>query len=122
MANIVPYIHFANESKKAIKFYKTVFGGDADVQVDAGQVVHLEFRAGNVHFMGSDKADLQRGSGYTLVLNCDSEQQLREFYAKLVVDGEAVYEPSDSGWGAIIAHCTDRFGVTWLLNYDLPKQ
>ena len=47
-----------------------------------------------------------------LVLNCDSEEQLRDFYAKLVDGGKEVFAPTDSGWGAIIAHCTDQFGVT----------
>jgi PhnB protein len=64
---------------------------------------------------------LERGNGSSLVLNCDSEEQLRDFYAKLVDGGREVFAPTDSGWGAIIAHCTDQFGVTWLMNYDKPQ-
>jgi PhnB protein len=64
---------------------------------------------------------LERGNGYSLVLNCDSEEQLRDFYARLVDGGKEVFAPADSGWGAIIAHCTDQFGVTWLMNYDKPQ-
>ena len=125
MANIVPYINFGEKSQEAIKFYKGVFGGDAEVQLEGERVIHLEFQAGDIRFMGgdlqSDQAGLERGNGYGLVLNCDSEEQLRDFYAKLVDGGKEVFAPADSGWGAIIAHCTDQFGVTWLLNYDKPQ-
>ena len=125
MANIVPYINFGEKSQEAITFYKGVFGGDAEVQLEGERVLHLEFQAGGIHFMGGDlqseQAGLERGNGYGLVLNCDSEEQLRDSYARLVNGSKEVFAPTDSGWGAIIAHCTDQFGVTWMLNYDKPQ-
>src|SRR5712691_13242953 len=125
MANILPYINFGEKSQEAITFYKGVFGGDAEVQLEGERVIHLEFQAGDIRFMGGDpqsaQAGLERGNGYGLVLNCDSEEQLLDFYAKLVYGGHEVFAPVDSGWGAIIAHCTDQFGVTWMLNYDKPQ-
>ena len=124
MANIVPYINFAKKGQEAITFYKDVFGGDAEMQFEGERVIHLDFHAGGIHFMGSDlqsdQTALEHGNDYSLVLNCDSEEQLREFYARLVDAGREVFAPADSGWGAIIAHCTDQFGVTWLMNYDKP--
>jgi PhnB protein len=125
MANIVPYINFGEKGQEAITLYKGVFGGDARVQLEGERVLHREFQAGDIRFMGgdlqSDQAGLERGNGYGLVLNCDSEEQLRDCYAKLVDSGKEVFAPTDSGWGAIIAHCTDQFGVTWMLNYDKPQ-
>jgi PhnB protein len=125
MANIIPYITFGDKGRAAVAFYKGVFGGEAEVQSEGERVLHLDFQAGDIHFMGgdlqSDQAGLERGNGYSLVLNCDSEEQLQDFYAKLADGGKEVFAPTDSGWGAIIAHCTDRFGVTWLLNYDKPQ-
>jgi PhnB protein len=124
MANVVPYIDFGDRSQEAIAFYRDIFGGDAEVQLQDERVIHLEFRAGGIHFMGSDLHGDQpgqgSGSGCSLVLNCDEEEQLREFYARLAAGGTEVYSPTDSGWGAVVAHCTDRFGVTWMLNYDRP--
>jgi len=91
MANIVPYINFANNGQEAITFYKGVFGGDAEVQFEGERVIHLDFQAGGIHFMGSDlqsdSAGLECANGSSLVLNCDSEEQLRDFYAKLVDGG-----------------------------------
>jgi PhnB protein len=121
MPNLVPYINFVDKSQEAVEFYKAVFGGEAEVQLEGERVVHLEFQAGDIHFMGSDlQGDQGRGNSYGLVLNCD-EDQLRNFYAKLVEGGVAVFEPVDGGWGAIVAHCTDQFGITWMLNYDKPE-
>lgn len=124
MANLVPYINFGSKSQEAVAFYKDVFGGDAEVQSEGDRVVQLDFQAGGIHFMGSDhlgdEAELGSANGYSLVLNCDSEEQLQDFYTKLVDGGKEVFAPTDSGWGAIVAHCIDQFGVTWLLNYDKP--
>ncbi len=86
------------------------------MQLDGKRVIQLEFHAGDIHFMGSDG----EGDQASLVLNCDNEDQLREFYKKLVKDGKEVFGPVDSGWGAIVAHCIDQFGITWMLNYDKP--
>src|SRR5437588_10477334 len=95
MANIVPYINFGEKSQEAIKFYKGVFGGDAEVKLEGKRVIHLEFQAGDIRFMGSDlqsdQAGLERGNGSSLVLNCDSEEQLRDFYAELVDGGKGVF-------------------------------
>jgi PhnB protein len=121
VANVVPYLNFVNKSGEAVDFYKSVFGGDAEVQFDSGRVVHVDFQSGQIHFMGSDLGSDGSGQESSLVLNCDSEEQLRDFYAKLVDGGIEVFAPTDSGWGAIVAHCTDQFGVTWMLNYDLPQ-
>src|SRR5450759_1490190 len=110
MANTIQYINFAKNGQEAITFYKGVFGGDAQVQFEGERVIHLDFQAGGIHFMGgdlqSDQAGLERGNGYSLVLNCDSEEQLRDFYAKLVDGGKEVFAPTDSGWGAITVSYT----------------
>jgi PhnB protein len=124
MANLVPYINFVDKSQEAVKFYKNVFGGEAEIQLEGNRVIHLDFQAGDIHFMGSDHQSDRRGlqprNDYGLVLNCDTEEQLRDFYTKLVASGKEMFAPVDSGWGAIIAHCTDQFGVSWMLNYDKP--
>jgi PhnB protein len=120
MANVIPYINFVDRSAEAVEFYEGVFGGDAEVQSDEGHVVHLDFQSGDIHFMGSDLGSDQPGQQNSMVLNCDTEEQLRSFYADLMDNGTEVFAPTDSGWGAIVAHCVDRFGVTWMLNYDQP--
>lgn len=135
MANIVPYINFADQGREAIEFYKSVFGGDADVQLvrdspNAAQmpaewgerIFHLAFTAGDMHFYGSDiisdQAGKVVGNVHFLAINCDSAEQLKEWFGKLAEGGKVVWEPHDSEWGSLFGQVTDRFGVTWMLNYD----
>lgn len=119
MAGVIPYINFVNLSSEAVTFYKEVFGGDAQVQSDGERVVHFDFQSGDIHFMGSDLESDESRQKMSLVLNCDTSDQLRDFFIKLTEGGHEVFAPTDSGWGAIVAHCVDRFGVTWMLNYDV---
>lgn len=123
MASVVPYINFGGTSRDAVEFYKCVFGGVAETQAEGERIVHLDFQAGDIHFMGSDlQGDgSEPSSASSIVLNCDSEHQLHEYYTGLVDGGTEVFAPVDSGWGAVVAHCTDQFGVTWMLNFDVPQ-
>lgn len=135
MAGVVPYINFADKGREAIEFYKSVFGGDADITLvkdsgSAGQmpaewgdrIFHLDFKAGDVHFLGSDiisdQAGRVAGNVYALALMCDSADQLKEYFDKLSAGGKVVWEPRDSEWGSLFGQATDKYEITWMLNYD----
>ncbi|HVS58758.1 MAG TPA: VOC family protein [Candidatus Saccharimonadales bacterium] len=135
MANIVPYINFADQGREAIEFYKRVFGGDAEVQLvkdspaasgmpkEWGErIFHLAFSAGDIHFYGSDVISDQAGkvvgNVHSLAINCDNEDQLKEWFKKLSDGGKVVWDVRDSEWGSIFGQCVDKFGITWMLNYS----
>lgn len=135
MANIVPYINFADQGREAVAFYKSVFGGDAEIQLvkdsptasgmpkEWGErIFHLAFSAGDIHFYGSDVMSDQAGkvvgNVYHLAINCDSAEQLQEWFVKLADGGKVVWEPRESEWGSLFGQVADRFGITWLLNYQ----
>jgi len=135
MADIVPYINFADQGREAIEFYKSVFGGDAEVQLvkdspsaaqmpkDWGErIFHFDFKAGDIHFLGSDiisdQAGRVTGNVYALALMCDSVEQLKDYFAKLSNGGKTVWEPRDSEWGSLFGQCVDKYGITWMLNFD----
>jgi len=137
MASLVPYINFADQGKEAVEFYKGVFGGDAEMQLvkdspnaaamppEWGErIFHLAFTAGDIHFYGSDimsdQAGKVVGNVYSLAVNCDSEAQLREWFGKLAEGGNVTWEPRDSEWGSVFAQVSDKFGITWMLNYQPP--
>lgn len=138
MATVVPYINFADQGREAIEFYKSVFGGDAEVtyvkdspsaaQMPAEwgeRIFHLDFKAGDIRFLGSDvisdQAGKVPGNVYAIAINCDSDEQLKEYFAKLSDGGKVVWEPRDAEWGDLFGQCVDKFSITWMLNYHKPE-
>jgi PhnB protein len=134
MAKLVPYINFADQGREAIEFYKSIFGGEAEMQLVkdsptapqvpkewAERIYHLFYKAGDIEFMGSDiisdQAGKVVGNVFSLVLNCDSEEQLNEYFAKLSDGGKVVWPAGKSEWGDIFGQVVDKFGIQWMLNY-----
>ncbi len=139
MAQVIPYINFADRGREAIEFYKSVFGGEAEIRLikDSGaaaempaewaeRIMHLDFRAGDIRLMGSDivsdQAGKVPGNQMSIAIMCDSEEQLREYYAKLVDGGKEMWPPTNSEWGSVFGQCSDRFDVQWMLEYAKPTE
>ena len=135
MAQSIPYINFADRGKEQLELYKSIFGGDYEITLVkdspngnnmpaewAERIMHADFKADGIRLMGSDiisdQAGLERGNGYSIVLLCDSAEQLKDYYGKLVDGGKEVWAPQDSEWGAIFGQCADKYGVQWMLEYD----
>lgn len=57
-------------------------------------------------------------SNIALSLNCSSEEEINDFYAKLSAGGHIIDPIKVQFWGAIFAVFTDKFGIRWMLNYD----
>jgi PhnB protein len=138
MAQLVPYINFAGKTSEALDFYKSIFGGEADVQLAKdgpmaaqtpperqSDVFHADYNAGGFRLLASDMmsdaAGRVVGNVYSLALMCDSAEQLQEWFDKLADGGNVVWPVRDSEWGSIYAQVVDKYGLQWMLNYDKPK-
>ena len=129
-----PYISFRDEARAAMEFYESVFGGELTVgtfgemggtndPTDADKVMHSQLQAPNgIWLMGADTPshmDYDEGSRISISLSGDDESTLRGYWDKLS-DGGNVMVPLDKApWGDLFGMCTDRFGVTWLVNVDM---
>ena len=126
-----PYLSFRDTAREAMEFYRTVFGGELTVNTfgesqasedpaEQDKVMHaqLETDSGFV-LMGADtpnSMDLATGSNISVSLSGDDEPELRGYWEKLS-DGGTVIEPLvQAPWGDTFGMCTDRFGVTWMVN------
>lgn len=128
-----PYITFAGDARQAMEFYKEVFGGTLvlNTYAEFGQkdtpladkIMHgmLETPSGFT-LMGADTPtdDHKPGNNISVALSGDDDAELRGYWDKLS-EGATVTVPLEKQmWGDVFGMCTDRFGVTWMV--DISQQ
>lgn len=65
--------------------------------------------------MGSNRVTI--GTNVQINLNCGSEEQLNWIYQNLSEGARIHMELQDTFWGARYAMLTDKFDISWSLNY-----
>ena len=134
MTIINSYLTFNGNCREAMSFYQECLGGELFFQPVsesplAGKmppqmkesILHSTLTKGDLVLMGSDMVGefgLLKGNAVSLLLNCSSEKEVREYYSKLSEGGQATHPPEISFWGALFGDLTDRFGNHWLLHFD----
>jgi len=136
MVPIHAYVGFNGKCREAMAFYQECFGGELNImivgetpmadQMPPGAkdtVMHASLIGSNFALFGSDMAgpDFQVGNNITLSIAPTSEEDLRSLFAKLSEGGNVDMPITPMFWGALFTHFVDKFGVTWMLNYELPK-
>ena len=126
-----PYLSFRDNAREAMEFYKSVFGGELDVNTfadfnasqdasESDKVMHSQLEAPNgILLMGADtpaSMEFQEGSNGSISLSGEDESELRGYYDKLSADGTVIMPLDEAPWGDFFGMCTDRFGVRWLVN------
>ncbi len=128
------YLTFSGNCREAMSFYKNCLGGELNFQTvgDAPLsekmpkqmkecILHSTLTKGNLVLMASDmvcESGLVKGNSVSLLLNCSSEEEIKNCYAKLSAGGSADHALKDSFWGALFGALTDKFGNHWILNFD----
>ncbi len=130
---LVPYLNFNGQCREAMTFYQQCLGGELQLQKIAespmaaqmpsemsSQILHSSLTGEGIALMGSDclgKA-LSQGNNVKMCLNCSSEDQINEFFSKLSSGGQVQLQLHQSFWGATFGELTDKFGLSWMLNYS----
>ncbi|MFT0803065.1 VOC family protein [Bacillus swezeyi] len=129
MKSANPYL-FIEDCKEAMAFYQKALDGDIqNVQLadgiemfkgQEGKYSHAELHLGDsiIHF--SDVfGKVTKGDNVSITLECESEEEIRRVYDALKNGGHAALELQKTFWGALHANVTDKYGVRWLLNYQM---
>lgn len=134
MVTLNPYLNFPGNAKEAMDFYHSVFGGEltsstfaefgqADDPADADKIMHAQLEgAGGVVLMGADTPSAMGDPGtggpisVSLSGGFDDDATLRGYWEKLLASGAQIVPLEVAPWGDAFGMCTDRFGVTWLVN------
>lgn len=130
-----PYITFPGTAREAMTFYKDVLGGTLEIMTfeDAGageglpdpkQVMHASLEtAKGFALMASDQPpgmDHTPGNNIAVSLSGEDDADLRGYWEKLSADGTVTMPLEKQLWGDEFGMCTDRFGITWMVNISQP--
>ncbi|MDR2947774.1 MAG: VOC family protein [Prevotella sp.] len=129
---IKPYLAFNGNAEEALNFYAGVFNGTVGEIYRYGEyqemespaeykdkIIHscLTFSSCTISIadtMPGTKSDF--GSlGHTITVFCDTDQQLKDIYAKLSASGQIKCELCEPSWAKLYAEILDKFGVLWAL-------
>ena len=132
------YLTFNGNCREAMNFYKDCLGGELALQtigespmaahmpsVLKDNILHATLTNGNTVLMASDMVSekgLVNGNNVSLVLDCNSVDEIKNYYSKLVVGGNADHPLEETFWGATFGDLTDKYGNHWLLNFTKPQE
>lgn len=88
-------------------------------------ILHSTLTNGNIVLMGSDMVGengLIKGNSVSMMLDCNSEAEIRTTYDKLAAGGNATHPLEITFWGAFFGGLNDKYGHYWLLHFDQNQQ
>ncbi|OWA11432.1 hypothetical protein B9W62_04905 [Streptomyces sp. CS113] len=130
-----PYLSFDGDARQAMELYEQVFGGTLSLNTfgSAGmpdpaytdKIMHgmLETPSGFT-LMGADTPpgmEYTPGNTFAVSLSGDDAAELRGYWEKLSAGGAVAVPLEKQMWGDVFGMCTDRFGVTWMVNISEPE-
>ncbi|AIS01811.1 VOC family protein [Streptomyces glaucescens] len=125
-----PYLSFDGDARQAMEFYADVFGGTLTLSTfgefgrpeaaEADKIMHgmLETPAGYT-LMGADTPpgmEHTPGNAFAVSLSGDDAAELRGYWEKLSAGASVSVPLEKQMWGDVFGMCTDRFGVTWMVD------
>jgi len=121
MEQLTPYLHFNGNCRAAMTFYNDCIGGDLTIKPEDPQhkVAYASLEKGRFLLMADDVAD-STTRGVTLYVVCSSKEELETSFSKLSVGGN-VRKPLQEEYYGIVGILTDKFGIDWMLKFDLKK-
>lgn len=132
MKPVTPYLTFYGNGKEAVTFYEKTFGldnkemhryGDSDFPSPpeaAELIMHCYLSNGDFSLMLADSINSGKSgaSNVSLLIECESEEEIDRLYKALLEGGSTVMELQDTFWGAKYGKVKDQFGFTWDLNFE----
>ncbi len=141
MTAVNPYLNFSGNCEEAFDFYQSVFGGEfimvmrfkdvpAEYQMaasEAEKIMHVSLPIGpGTILMGSDTpaamGPTTTGNNFSISISTDSQAEATKLFNGLSASGQITMPLDKTFWGAYFGMCTDKFGIQWMVSYDLNQQ
>lgn len=143
MTTLNSYLNFPGTAEEAFTFYKSIFGGEftmvsrykdgppmegcPPMPEDVGnKILHIGLPIGGNVLMASDAIPpmcpaVTVGTNVSLSLHPETEAEGRRLFDALSAGGQVQMPYQPMFWGAIFGACVDKFGICWMVNYQLPE-
>lgn len=132
-AKLVPYLNFPGNTRDALTFYQSVFGGEllfntfADfgvTEMPADGIMHAELNGAELSLAASDAMPGDESSWGTpriyLAVMGDEFGKLEGWFTALAEGGEIVVPLERQVWDDVYGQVRDRFGLEWMFNISSP--
>lgn len=143
MATVNTYIIFNGYCEEAFLFYKSIFGGEFSYfgrfkdmpmtngktcpPAEAEKIMHVSLPISKeTAIMGSDSfesfgTETIYGNNFSLSINTESKEEADKLFNALSDGGKITMPMENTFWNAYFGTFTDKFGVNWMVNFDLVE-
>lgn len=139
MAQINPHYNFNGNAEEAFNFYKSVFGGEFknivrfkdlasdEFQVaehEANKIMHIALPIGKSMLMGNDVPEFmgrtnENENRSKIVITAESKAEADNLFNGLSAGGQVEMPMGDSPWGSYFGMFRDKYGIEWMIDFDL---
>lgn len=141
MPAINPHINFNGNAEEAFRFYKSVFGGTFSKIVhfrdisspempisedDANKIMYIALPIGPNMLIGNDVPSVmgmvnEQENRSKISLNVESRLEALKLFNGLSEGGTVEVPMNDSAFGSYFGMFRDKFGIEWIIDFDLKK-
>ncbi|HEY4326855.1 MAG TPA: VOC family protein [Mucilaginibacter sp.] len=142
MIAINPYLNFLGNTEDAMNFYKSVF----DVEFSAFQrfnespghermpkqeqqmIMHASLPMGKHNsLMATDALEsmgmtITPGNNFYIQVSTENEEETDRLFNGLSAGGKIEIPLNKTFWGSYCGMCQDKFGIQWMINYDMNQK
>ena len=138
---ILTYLNFDGNCREVLEFYRSVFGGEYMIMMtfgdgpddmgiadsDKGKIMHATLKIGDGVLMASDTPSgfgppPVVGNNFSLTYPTQSKEETDELFAKMSEGGKVTMPVQEQFWGSYFGACTDKFGINWQFDYEMPRE
>ena len=135
------YLFFDGNCREVFEFYRLVFGGEfaviqtfgdgpPDLNVpdsEKDRIMHVSLPIGSAVLMGSDHTSAfgpspVAGGNFAISVDAESKEHCDDLFAQLSEGGTVIMSPQEMFWGAYFGNWKDKFGINWMVNFELSKE
>ena len=140
MALINPHINFNGNAEEAFTFYKSVFGGEfakiirfKDIpspefpvaENEANKIMHIALPIGKSNMlMANDVPEImgktnENENRSKISISTESKEEADKLFNGLSAGGQIEMPIADSPWGSYFGMFRDKYGIEWMVDFDL---